>query len=89
MFTRKAVFSAHGRAAVIATIAAVALPQPQLLPVLSGPDLRSPQRRAAPPTTATMAAPPITAEIHIIMAVVPTITADMAMAACPTIGAIP
>src|SRR2546430_9402299 len=48
--------------------AAVALPQLQLLPVLSGPDLRSPQRRAAPPTTATMAAPAITAEIHIIMA---------------------
>ena len=57
MFARKAVFSTHGRAAVMATVAAVAL-------------------------TAVWPAQSTTAEVRII-------TADMAMAACPTIGAIP
>ena len=129
MFTRKAVFSAHGRAAVIATIAAVAVTAVEPSLALAGPapsgkglsaatatsdatdfsacrggggaaaaaafagivgtGLAIAAAQSRPPTTATMAAPPITAEIHIIMAVVPTITADMAMAACPTIGAIP
>jgi len=56
MFARKAVFSTHGRAAVMATVAAVAL-------------------------TAVEPAGSIT-EVRII-------TADMAMGARPTIGAIP
>lgn len=42
MLMQKSVFSVHGRAAVIATVAAVAPPRPLLLPVLSGPALRSP-----------------------------------------------
>jgi hypothetical protein len=86
MLMQKSVFSVHGRAAVIATVAAVAPPRPLLLPVLSGP--RSPRPRAALGTTAT-AARSITAQIRIITAVVPIITADMAMAACPITGAIP
>ena len=125
MLMQKSVFSVHGRAAVIAAVAAAALtavepslalagpaprakacrrrarpatpptsapaagsmggavapPQPPLLPVLSGPALRSPRPRAALAITA-MAARSITA-------VVPTITADMAMAACPITGATP
>jgi hypothetical protein len=131
MLMQKSVFSVHGRAAVIAAVAAAALtavepslalagpaprakacrrrarpatpptsapaagsigavapPQPPLLPVLSGPALRSPRPRAALATTAT-AARSITAQIRIITAVVPIITADMAMAACPITGAIP
>ncbi len=111
MFTRKGVFSVHGRAAVMAAVAAVALTavepslalgtsapaagtiagvvplQQPLLPVLSGPALRSPQPRTAAPimtiTTATMAAARSTT------AAVPIITADMAMGASPTTGAIP
>jgi hypothetical protein len=122
MLARKGVFSAHGRAAVMATVAAVALtavepslalagpapsgeglsaatatsgaavlPRRPLLPGLSAPVLRSLRPRTAVPImTIITAAPSTTAEVRIITAVAPIITADMGMGrACPITGAIP